>query len=145
MARRSRRRSDAPIVRDSFRDLQRQSLAPLREHTPVAIKPPRRLQIIEDRRRWAPTDQVREVSGRPARVVTVKPRPSVAKHAAGNTFKSGLRSWTPKNVDGFQFNDPRRTVICLRRKVRKQVIFAKNLTRAGAGKKRLNQWSKIRC
>jgi len=45
------------------------------------------------------------------------------------------------------FVQPGRTAVCVRRRVRKEVLFARNHTRRGAGSKnrRRNEWSKVKC
>lgn len=86
---------------------------------------------IEDNRRI--NEIPRKVDARPAKVI-VK---SVKKGKLRPDF----------NRDAAYFTDPKKTIVCRRRKERKQVLFALKKTGrgSGGGKKRLNENSFIRC
>lgn len=148
MSRRSRARQRPANTEDSFQDLDREALQPLRQNSPAVSRPPRRLQPIEDRRRWAPPghDQAREATGRHARIVHKVASPRVKKGPGGKPLRSRKAYVFAKPVEAFGFADARRTVICLKRKVRRSVIFAFKHTGKGArARKRRNDYSNIRC
>lgn len=110
------------------------------------LSPPSRvsLQEIEDRRLFNPLGRFappKTLSGTPASV-TVRNKPPTAKQRA-SSFHNKVRSQT-KAVLTFQ--EPSRTVMCIRRKERREVLFAKG----GAGSRRMRPpkrtpWSNISC
>lgn len=114
------------------RDFTTQSLDSL---LTFKLRPPPRLlplatftrsQVLEagDRRLWQP-----DASTRPPH--TPRPGSSRVKAKSFNTLK---------------FADPRFVGICVRRKIRKEVLFATKKTRKGSGgKKHRNFWSTISC
>lgn len=127
MARRSRSRSQAP-------SLQRSDV--------VAVRLPVRprltaLQALEDRRRWHP-----ERAFRPALSFREK-RPRIV---ARDVRRSN--QWTDRTLPSrLHFALPKSVAICIRRKERREVIFAKR--KAGKGsraRRRLRNWfSNIIC
>lgn len=152
----SRRRSKKHPDRDtndlSLAELD-QELRPARPISPSPIN-----TRIEDRRRWVPAGtSAREALGRPARVVYKASRPrgnSLTKKASAagvvtprrKTGKaSGFKSFRSK-IEHPSFKDARHTIICIKRKSRREVLFAKNKTRRGArSKKHYSSFSNIRC
>lgn len=93
---------------------------------------PHRLSVYGDRREFHPLRLFRSpsvVGSRSARRLVVdKDRP----------FKFG---------DVLKFAVPRRVLICIRRKERREVLHAKRFTGrgSGGGAKRRNMWSMIKC
>lgn len=121
-----RRRSAAPVQRDHFR-----SIAPFRAA-------PSHILELEDRRRFEPVDTFpRALFHRSARLV-VSPNVNVGRK------RGNLSSGLPAHI---QFNVPREVALCVRRKQRRAVIFAKRKTGKGARARhrRRNFWSNIRC
>lgn len=130
--RRDRDQSEADAV-------LKQPLAKLLSPTPPTLPRPivspliNKLREIEDRREYHPEKKyrpVRQLSGHPVKSHVIKP----AK------FKSQLPF-------GLNFAVPKDTVVCIRRKRRKEVLFAKG--KAGGSQKRRhprrNLNSKIGC
>lgn len=150
-----RRNSNSPKNRDHVFDVEDELLnekrhTALQPRPPVAVATPKKRLLIEDRRRWDPAPQVaRDVLGRTARVT----------HQKKTTAKSGARaavkplqskrplSMWPRLENALpRFAEARKTVICLKRKARREVMFA--LKRTGKGAKsprRRNQWSDVQC
>lgn len=145
MSRRSRRR-DRDVSSDNFRDLVREALQPERPHSPVVVRPLVRLKQIQDRRTWAPADEARAVTGRRARIVHKVTAPKVIRGPGGKPLRSASSFWSPKSYAPAYFKEAHRVVICLRRKVRREVLFAFKRTGAGARSfKRKNEFSDVRC
>lgn len=89
------------------------------------------LQEAEDRRRWHPgRNNPKRTDGSPYASLEVRQRLPV-----------GAR-W-----NGIYFRSPLRVVICVRRKRRKEVLFAKKIAgkRGGTGAGRRNKFSDVRC
>lgn len=88
------------------------------------------------------TSQVRQYGDRrlfrPDRIIA--PPPAVTR-ASARVVASSNRSFNT-----LRFADPKLVTICARRKERREVLFAKRLTRKGSGSsKRNNFWSRISC
>lgn len=136
MSRRRRRDSQntdlQPPQREHFLTPYR-SLTPtlLRETAQAALR-----RMVEDRRTYHP-----ERAFRPARLVTGQPvgpvRVSPQKQNKSRPFLA----------HGLSFEAPKRTMICVRRKERKEVLHAlKKVGRgSGRGRKRRNWYSNIGC
>lgn len=91
------------------------------------ISPPKPLYQVEDRRRFKPA-LVSPLRTAQAKVAKITPK-----------FPFGIRG-------PVVFELPRQAVVCLRRKMRRQVLFAKRKTRRGAGsKRRHNETSRYKC
>lgn len=123
--RRRRQRSDS----DRPSAVSQRPLATLLRPSPA---PPAPLRLIEDRRTYhplGPDRPARQVSGHPSKPLQVKP---------SKKFR------LPPQLG---FSDPTRVVVCVRRKTRKEVLFA--LKKMGAGKRRRrprrNWLSNIEC
>lgn len=115
------------------RDASLPSLAPLlafpvRPFTPLPLPSlPPVLTEVEDRRSFNPLG--------PA-------RPAAASHRTA----SRTVSVTGRPIYALNFHDPQRVALCVRRKRRRQVLFALKKTRKGSyGKKHRNFWSRIGC
>lgn len=100
------------------------------------------LSEIEDRRLFHPEqDQqpVRRLSRRPNELSLVNR--SARTSSQRDRFGEAVRSQTKATVG---FADPARTVVCVRRKQRREVYFAKKLKGRG-GARRTNWRSHIKC
>lgn len=156
MARRSReRRNRGESNRDPLDDLD--------ISTPVAKRPTpspaplardiRQKSVLEDRRNWAPRltaepqrTPSRDTLGRPARIVHKSVAAKRPMRAAGKNFKSPQPYWLRSEKTQGYFTNPRQAIICAKRKIRKEILFA--LSRTGKGSrspKRRNEWSDIGC
>jgi len=102
------------------------------------------LALSEDGREWHPGRQAdrrpRMLDGRPVARFLEK---TLKARAKGNTRRrSSSAAWS----SGFMsFSDPQVTAICVRRKMRRQVIFATRKNGRGNRPPRRNQWSTVRC
>lgn len=145
MARSHSRSSSSPLNRSSLRDNTYNAIArgrflldellnlpdnptrPLTEILPKSL-----FSSVEDNRSWTPTPSARYFTGSPARV-TERPRRS---------------PYNPFLMRGdLSFVNPDRVIRCVRRRVRREVIFAHNQQRKGSGarNRRRNEWSSIHC
>lgn len=94
---------------------------------PRSRAPRRHLTVVEDRRTYHP-----EGPNRDAR--------------SFSRFRSGLTSLKYGPITRVAFKEASRVLACVRRKARKEVMFAKNKAgRAGQRKPRFNWLSKISC
>lgn len=144
MARRSRKSDRTTPGHVDDLDIETLDQSVGRQPRAVEIRPVKRLSSLEDRRRWVPgAEAPRDVAGRPARQV-YQPRRAKPVQAERKILQPKSRMFFGKSV--WSFNDPRKAVICLKRTVRRQVLFALRRTRSGAGKsKRRNEWSSVEC
>lgn len=104
------------------------------------------LTVFEDRRQFHPEGDyapARSFNKSRHRLV-VRPARAVAK--ASRSFKSP-ELFTPKFVtSSVYFDAPKRVLVCVRRKIRKQVMFAlKKAGRAGQRRQRRNEFSDVYC
>lgn len=127
MARRGRSNTSA-----ASRGFTIEPLAQLLTPLPSPWAPSTWLSDVEDGRQWHPDpDQgALTVGGRFARVVVHK-RPLVAR--ANTIFSPSSYPVGLQVPVGVQFESPFKVITCLRRKVRREIMFAKR--RAGYGKK----------
>lgn len=136
MARGSRSNTSAATRDPLLRSLTQWSLPLPSGHLQVpGLGNPFDLSQVEDGRRWHPDPDhgPLTIGGRWARVVVHK-RPVIARSQALNPL--GFRGF-PRAVQvpvGVQFHSPLKVVTCVRRKVRRAVIFAKK--KSGRGVKR---------
>lgn len=126
MARRSDR-SDRD-ERDTPAISNQRLLLPLLDFT--TIPPSDLLRSIEDRRTFYP-----ERATRPASSYS-RPRHRLESAPGYNILPFGVR-----------FEEPRKVLVCVRRKQRREVLFALKRTGRGAGKKRhkRSMYSDVRC
>ncbi|AJK28318.1 hypothetical protein [Eel River basin pequenovirus] len=98
------------------------------------LRNPQPLTIFEDRRTWTPA---------PIGLRNPPPRNYATTSRTGKRISSP--KWKP--VFNVSFADPQRTFICVRRKRRKEVMFALRKTGKGsaARKRRRNFWSRVSC
>lgn len=146
MARRKSQRTHRSSESDILDDLDNESRSTLGRPAPpvrvVALKPDR----DSDRRFWAPDPVSRDVTGRQARIVHKVTAPKTVHRAGGKLLQSGYRvnRWL-ENAQA-SYAEPRKAFICLRRKARREILFALKRTGKGArSPKRRNQWSDVSC
>jgi len=128
-------RDDSSIASDHLSELLR---PPKIQHTaPVAIPSPAKmlkntLRQIEDRRTFHP-----QGNKRPARSLNRSQHKLVLADKKTN----------PRLSNRVQFDAPKRVLICIRRKMRKEVLFAKAKTGKGARARRHRQsyFSEVKC
>lgn len=100
---------------------------------PYRLKPVD-LSVFEDRRTFYPST---ERVGRPALSFTNRAASRVVLKSKSRPFRF---------PDVFGFRVPNVVAICVRRKIRREVMHALDLTRKGAGgSKRRNEWSGVKC
>lgn len=96
------------------------------------------LSMIEDRRTWhpdGPTRAARSIPGGSPSQVVIKKAPAKFKRPY---------SYVPTDT---RFAVPEKTIVCIRRQRRKEVLFAKKKTGRGRGRKnpKRSYWSAISC
>lgn len=128
MARRGGRKSRSRMTRPSAISRISRSLT-LRLPRPVVLRP---RQLVEDRRHYHPLGPARSprvFSGHPV-------KPHVVRPSRGRSVPAKVR-----------FAEPRKTLVCVRRKERREVLFARGRTGKGSGfgRKRRNKQSEITC
>lgn len=134
----ARRRQKAERDRSSIASFETELLRPIRPAVaPIVYVPRSVLPEVEDRRVFHPVKKHRPallVSGLPAQLKIRKPQ------VRGRV----LRTVVPRGVS---FEAPRQVAVCVRRKDRREVLFANRQTRRGAGarRRRRNWWSEISC
>lgn len=92
------------------------------------------LRLVEDRRTWHPDGKALS----PVRMLNSK-RPRLQPVAFSS---SKLRNVIPTAI-GFKI--PKKVAICVRRKQRKEVLFAKRKAGHGTARPKRNQWSDVHC
>lgn len=151
MARRKASRATIAARTDDFDAFENELLGRVRpvpplQHRRAAV---RLSPALEDLRRWAPTgrEPVREATGRPARIVHKVASRRTVERPRGSGFSSVRRMSARKFLPEVpSFAAPGRVMICLKRKIRREVLFAFKRTGKGArSKKRRNEWSDVRC
>lgn len=156
MRRKSNKTNFGPNVPTDYDDLETLVATPRSRSNPLlrSSQPVRSLRQSEDRRRWAPglkaeapREKPRDTRGRSARFSHQSPRVAkVLRGPGGKPLQS--RPTVIGRVEKFapRFAEARKTYICLKRAMRRQVLFALKHTRKGAGSpKRRNEWSNIQC
>lgn len=98
------------------------------------------VRSLDDRRAFHPDDFFRpaaSVFGDDARVV---------ERASAAPSRSPKVKFSRPAALGFHFNVPERVAVCVRRKSRREVLFAKRRQGRGArSPKKFNYWSTVRC
>lgn len=129
MARRRRSKSDDKSGRE-FQTITR-----------TEVLPPTNLRILEDRREWNPLLEEAPAAvffEREARRV-VPTRPRVSRPSQARSIEELL-------PHGLQFNVPEEVLVCVRRKRRREVLFAtRRYGRNGAKRYRRNRFSEVSC
>lgn len=123
MAKKSRRRRHRPSVARGF-STNRYGVPAMRPPSVLSVVlSPLRLLPSGDSRFFHPTERAFRFAAAPVRSATRL----VAKGS------------------GVQFADPRRVLVCLRRKMRREVLHAKSVAGGRVGKPRRNVWSDVSC
>lgn len=127
--------------------------------TPFNIPFAPRLSLVpvEDLRRYHPLGPARSVkvtSGHAVGPVVVGNKPRIRGRYIMENTSSGVSRWLGassaktshygKLPSQLAFAVPGKTIVCVRRKRRREVLFAKRKAH-GAGRRRRNQWSNIAC
>lgn len=159
MRRRSHRTSQRSKSSDFLDDLENDSRHTAQQPTPL-VRPKADVRSFhtDDRRRWAPGSpgfapraHPRDAHGRNARISHEPKRVAkVHRGPGGKPLQSrpNVKHRVIRSLENAspRFAEARKTFICLKRKVRREVLFAFKRTRSGAGKrKRRNQWSDVQC
>lgn len=134
-------------LENESRHTAQQPIPPIRLGSPV-----RRAQDVEDRRNWAPRSPSpkpapRDFSGRNARIShQPKKSPRVIRGPGGKPLQSKFSVTKALEHASPRFAEARKTIICFKRKVRREVLHALKRTKSGAGQpKRRNEWSDVQC
>lgn len=143
-ARRRAKRDATAVASPSLSQL----LSPIKPTPrPIVTTAPKKLTKIEDRRTYHP-----QGPQRPARSVQKahhKLRAISARRSSPQVVKPPrrLRKAVQKLSDRIGFEGPRKVLICIRRRMRKEVMFALGKTGAGAKARTHHQsyYSSIRC
>lgn len=124
--------------RSSFVSVQRGTFVTTRLPAVPLLRLPRSvLQLVEDRREFHPDGVFR-----PARAFGMRRNSDVVI----GQLSSGERGSKRFGADLFHFAVPRKVVICVRRKERREVLFANRKTGRGARAPRSRNWfSDISC
>lgn len=102
-------------------------------------------RLIQDDRYWNPDPAIaRRLSGVPARLVVAKPSPRTRSRGLARSRPFLAHSGPPHRI---AFEAPRGVLVCIRRKIRKQVLHAFQIAgRKGArNPPRRSLWSSIGC
>lgn len=132
----ARRRSNGYNSKASVPRVADETLTSLRALSGPFLSPVRLLQPLDDGRYWHPDPEhgALTVGGRYANVV-VHSRPLVARSKTASSWIGGRG--VPVGVQvpvGVRFESPYKVLTCVRRKIRREVIFARD--KAGRGVKR---------
>lgn len=151
MRRKSRKTDHRSPHSDILDDLDDYRPASQKPTPPVRVTAPlRKLSEVNDQRRWAPggREPPREFSGRPARI-SHKPKNSplaVRRGPGGKALQSRKTVWSRVETGMPRFAAAAKTVICFKRKERREVLHALKLKRSGRGSpKRKTPWSEVHC
>lgn len=129
-------RDDTDITTDS--EVLRQFIQTPKPYKPVSFSlpaPSPALKAFSDLRRWHP-DKVRAADS--------LPRSAARLQIAQGKTSFPKRSALPWRIG---FAQPKGVAVCVRRKSRREVLFALNRTGAGARayRRRRNEWSSVKC
>lgn len=133
---RSSRRDASDITSDPLSDPLFSTPFQIPEPVRLATPPLSSFVDIEDRRRYDPDPLRSALSffGMQAKIGDLR-------HEVRQELRGMFR---PPRYPVFE--DPRKALICARRKIRREIFFAKNLRRKrGRGGGRRNQWSDVYC
>lgn len=98
-----------------------------------SYRPRSPLILIEDRRTW-----------NPVRRPFTRPQTFFERSAANLVLRDRDESFRRRDVLAFQV--PKKVAVCVRRKQRRETLFALNRTGAGArSRKHRNYWSNVAC
>lgn len=131
-------RDASDIATDS--EVLRNFIVKPKPYVPIIPSLPKPLTLLEDRRAWHPeTKQIRNPGALQRSNTTLRIREDAG------TAKAKTRSGPLPRTVGFE--QPKGVAICVRRKVRREVLFAKNRSRKGAAAahRRRTEWSDVKC
>lgn len=155
MARNNSRRRDTSAISNHRLPVSTQSFRP--STTPSRLSP---LRQFEDLRTWHPSRNrhPRDFSGPVTRFRTVnrlyrlqenpvRVLSSLAESILPSNPLSYIGRWKDATDTAFAFANPRKTLTCVRRQIRKEVLHALHLVRSGGsgGRSNWNDNSNIRC
>lgn len=150
-----RRKSDRTTHRsqdhDFIDDFVNESRSSARQPIPPVVhRPPVRLKHQEDRRSWDPGRDAslapRDVTGRKARVVHKVTAPRAVSRPGVKRLQQAPGVARVLEQARARFEAPRKTFICLKRKLRRNVLFALKRTGSGArSPRKRNEWSNVQC
>lgn len=106
---------------------------------------------VQDRRTFTPDtfNPAVEIGGRPARVAHRYPSPLKSLHQFQRVLRTPARKLSrakQRLEHRLGFASPLRTLVCIRRKARKEVLFALGKRRGkGGGRRRRNSYSNVSC
>ena len=106
------------------------------QYVTVLTPTPSEVVGVVDRRTYSPT---------PYRVIAA---PRSAARLVPDKMGQSIRNQVGPVPTGVQFANPKHVAICVRRKVRREVLHALKLKPKrgrGGGKKKYNLWSKVKC
>lgn len=157
LRRKSDRSTHRTNNRDFLDDLENDNDTPLKSGPTPPIRsgsPVRHKSIVEDRRHWAPAAPLdpprvpaRDFSGRTARI-SHQPKKSllVRRGPSGKSLQSKRPLWSRLEKAAPRFAEQARTIICFKRKARREVLHALKLKRSGSGvRKKRNRYSEVHC
>lgn len=154
MARRSKSKSQRDGSRDPLDDLDQQTPVSGQTPSPAPLaRVIRQKSVLEDRRNWAPRlkaepqrVQARDTLGRPARIVHGRVSPRVVRGPGGKPLQSKKHPVSFLSNARALFAEPRKAIICAKRKIRREVLHALHRTGKGSrSPKRRNEWSNVQC
>ena len=137
----STQRDDTDIATDS--EVLRKFITTPKPYTPV-VTPQLHLPSF-DARRFHPDPVTRPISEpRSSSRLRIPSNGAVSVSGPSRTAVGNRRAGTlPHNV---AFSQPKQVSVCIRRKARREVLFAKNRTNKGAKARRTrSQWSEVKC
>jgi len=107
---------------------------------PLTIQPPKLLQLFEDRRTWHPDRS-------PVRVPRSFSRPTKLAISSDIYRRSAPRHLAQSMPPaGISFKAPDQVVMCVRRKIRREVLHAfSHAGRGGQRKPKWGPWSHVNC
>lgn len=145
---RRRRRDNTTIANRRLPRFANARLSPSLNYYHGRSDSSRRLQLYEDRRQWHP-----EGSSAPARSFSVsRHRLTVVRPKANRDssrpfdWSGGILTFGEELSPAVTFQSPSRVLVCVRRKVRKEVLHSLGKTgRLGQNKPRFSEYSSISC
>lgn len=138
-------RDDTDIATDS--EVLRNFITKPKPYVPVVTPPQLHLPTF-DQRRFHPDPITRPIAEpRSAARLTIPAHKSARAVSVGGPFRTAVgNSRIGSLPHQVAFQAPKRVAVCVRRKTRREVIFAKNHAGKGSRARRSrNQWSDIKC
>lgn len=151
--RKSKRSNDLDLERDDLSSLLSPPSRPVRPD-PVIVPTRTAWRSIEDLRTYhpgGPYRSARTFMARPVQVTRLRNdyTPIRSPRVVQSSVRYGRQLQTKAPVfarERLAFEMPKSVLVCARREMRREVLFAKRKTGRGAyTKKRRNQWSNVKC